>query len=106
MEAIISALEEEKKQANRLLNRYQKELKNLPNGSFFTRKRGERTYCYITYSVAGEIRQDYLGRLSDNKIQEYLAMMKRKKKLKELIRQAEKQKTFLEKSINYARKKG
>lgn len=106
MDAIISALKEEKKQADRLMNRYQKELKKLPNGSFFTRRRGERTYCYLTYSVAGKVKQDYLGRLSDDKIQEYLAMMKRKKKLKELIKKTEKQKSFLEKSINHARKKG
>ena len=104
MEAILTALEEEKKQAERLLQRYRKELDALPNGTFFARKRGEKVYYYLSYSVAGEIRQDYLGSLSEEKIKEYQAGMLRKKKLKELIRKAEKQKSFLEKSLKHARK--
>lgn len=106
MEAILSALEEEKKQADRLLERYRKELEKLPKGTFFTRKRGEKVYCYLTYSESGEIRQDYLGPLSEEKIQEYQVAMQRKKKLKELIQKAQKQKSFLEKSLRHARKKG
>lgn len=105
MEAILSALEEEKKQAERLLQRYRKELAELPKGTFFTRKRGEKLYCYLTYSVAGEIRQKYLGSLGEEKIEEYQGWMLRKKKLKELIQKAEKQKSFLEKSLRHARKK-
>ena len=85
---------------------YTYELERLPNGTFFTRKRGEKVYCYLTYSVAGEICQDYLGSLSEEIIKEYLAWMVRKKKLKELIQKAEKQKSFLEKILKNARKKG
>lgn len=105
MEAILSALEEEKKQADRLLERYLKEIESLPKGSFFTRKRGEKVYCYLTYSIAGEIRQDYLGRLDKDKIREYQMAMQRKKKLKELIQKADQQKSFLQKSLRHAHKK-
>lgn len=105
MEAIFSALKEEKKQTERLFKRYHGELNKLPKGSFFTRKRGEKVYCYLTYSVGGEIRQDYLGILSEEKIKEYKESMLRKKKLKELIQKAEKQKSFLEKALRYAREK-
>lgn len=86
MEAIVSALREEKKQADRLLKLYLKELKALPKGSFFTRKRGEKVYCYLTYSIAGEIRQSYLGRLDKDKIKEYRAAMQRKKSSKSLFK--------------------
>ncbi len=105
MDAIIYALKEEKKQADRLLAGYQKELKKLPRGSFFIRTRGQKKYGYLTYSNQGKIIQNYLGVFEKEKIEEYQTMIKRKKKLKELIHQTQKQKLFIEKSLKYARKK-
>lgn len=105
MDAILSALKEEKKQAEHLLARYRKELATLPKGSFFIRKRNQRIYGYITYSIQGKIHQDYLGVFDEVKLKDYQAKILRKKKIKELIQKTERQRRFLAQSLKYARKK-
>lgn len=66
MEAILSALEEEKEQTSRLMKRYKKELGGLPQGTFFVRRVGKNYYGYLTSSEKGKIQQQYLGRLDEN----------------------------------------
>lgn len=106
MEAILSALEEEKEQTSRLMKRYKKELGGLPQGTFFVRRVGKNYYGYLTSSEKGKIQQQYLGRLDENEIKRYQEMAKRKKKLQELRSKAQKQLTFLEKALRHAGKKG
>lgn len=106
MEVILSALQEEKKQAQHLLKRYKEELRDLPQGSFFIRSVGKNRYGYLTFSEKGRIQQRYLGRLSEEEIKRYRQMTKRKKKLQELRNKAQKQLDFLEKSLRHAGKKG
>lgn len=106
MESIISALAEERQEAAKLVKRYSRELESLPKGSFILRKVGQAHYGYITYSESGQVKQDYLGKLSEAQIDKYRALMKRKKQLKALKKQAEAQQDFLEKSLRHARKQG
>lgn len=105
MEAILIALKEENKEASRLLGKYNKEMGKLPKGSFFVRKLGKKLYGYLTYSVKGVIKQDYLGAMNDKKIKEYRELMARKKKLRELMAKAKNQHIFLERALRYAGKK-
>jgi hypothetical protein len=105
MEAILSALEEEKKQASRLIQKYKKELGELPQGTFFIRKVGKNCYGYLTFSEKGIIQQKYMGRLSKDEINHYREMAERKKKLQELRGKAQKQLDFLEKTLRHAGKK-
>lgn len=105
METIVSALEEEKEQAKRLVQRYVKELAALPKGAFFLRRVGKRLYGYVTSSEKGRIQQRYVGR--DEKVLKDLQdQMGRKKKLQELKKKAEKQLAFLDKALRHAGKKG
>ena len=106
MDAILSALKEERKQAEKLLKRYKKELASLPAGTFFIRKLRNGQYGYITQSEQGNIRQVYLGKLEADDIAKYKEKMARKRKLRELIKKAMQQKLFLEKALRHARKKG
>jgi hypothetical protein len=106
MDIILYALEEEKKESEKLLDRYQKEWGALPHGSFFLRKIGKNQYGYLTWSEKGEVRQEYLGALGKEEIQSYQQAMLRKKKLKQLMVQSEKQRLFLERTLKNARKKG
>lgn len=106
MDAIISALQEEREQAHRLIQRYQKELKGLPPGSFFIRDVGKNRYGYLTFSEKGKIQQRYIGRLGEDEIRRYRELMERKKKLRELKSKAERQFNFLEKALRHARKEG
>ncbi len=105
MDAILSALKEEKEQAHRLIRRYEKELDELHQGSFFIRSVGKNHYGYLTFSEKGKIQQKYLGRLDEKDIQKYKDMSQRKKKLQELIKKAQKQFDFLEKALRHAGKK-
>lgn len=105
MEAILSALQEEKEQAIRLIQRYEKELAGLPRGSFFIRGIGKNRYGYLTFSERGKICQQYLGRLGEGEIRLYREMAARKKKLQELRNKAQEQIAFLEKSLRHAGKK-
>lgn len=105
MNPIVSALEEELRQAKKLIRRYQRELDALVEGTFFARKKGKRVYGYITFSEQGEIKQQYLGSLEDAKLKRYQEQMKRKRKLKELLKKAQFQCHFLDKALKHARTK-
>ena len=102
MEAIILALQEEKKEAARLITRYKSELSKLPKGSFFVRTFGKNRYGYVTYSKQGVVKQNYLGPMNDEQISEYREKISRKKKVQELAKMAQKQYTFLEKALRHA----
>lgn len=106
MDAILNALKEERKEAQKLLKKYRQEFNSLPEGTFFTRKIGKQTYSYITSSKNGEIKQRYLGNLEPKKIKKYKEVAHRKKKLKSLIKKAKKQLSFLDKALRHAGKKG
>ena len=105
MEAILSALKEEKEQARRLIRGYEKELKALHQGSFFIRGSGKNRYGYLTYSKEGKVQQQYLGQLNEKAIKNYREQSSRKKKLRKLRNKAQKQFNFLEKALRHAGKK-
>lgn len=108
MEAIISALEEEKREAEKLISKYERELDGLPKGSFFVRSIGKGNYGYITYSVGGKIQQKYLGRMNEAQIKKYKAQMDRASKLKSLLKSSKENLDFLIKALRhaYAKSKG
>jgi hypothetical protein len=105
MEAIVSALREELRQAKALVKRYGVVLEKLPDGSFFVRSIGKQRYGYITRSHNGQVFQEYLGKLDDASIALLQAQMQRKKKIGQLLKQAKAQVDFLQKAIRHARKK-
>ena len=105
MKSIISALEEEGREAEKLIAKYGKELSQLPDGSFFVRRKGNGQYGYVTFSKGGKIGQRYLGRVSPEEIEEKKAKYDRAKKLKTLMKQAEQQRDFIEKALRHARAK-
>lgn len=102
MEAIISALEEEMKEAKKLISKYERELKGLPKGAFFVRSIGRGDYGYITCSIGGKVHQKYLGKMSDARIKKYQAKMERTSKLKSLLKSARENLNFLRKALRHA----
>ena len=105
MDAIISALEEERREAEKLIAKYEKELSRLPSGSFFVRSIGNAQYGYVTFSEEGRIGQEYIGRMSPEEIEKRKAQAERAKKLKVLLKRAEKQLNFIKKALRHADKK-
>ncbi len=106
MEAIISALEEERREAEKLVARYECELDRLPKGSFFVRTLGNGQYGYMTRSVDGKVQQEYLGKLSEAQIKKYRAQMERVAKVKALLKSAKENVNFLKKALRHADAKG
>ena len=106
MEAILNALEEEKKEAQKLLKKYEQEFALLHEGAFFIRKIGKQTYGYVTFSEKGEVKQRYLGNLEPEEVKHHKEAAQRRKKLKGLMKQVRKQLSFLEKALRHAGKKG
>lgn len=106
MNALLIGLKEEKKEAAKLIKTYERKLHTLPKGTFFVRKVGESVYGYVTHSVAGDIRQKYIGKMTVDQIKIQKEFAAQKKKLKKLIKQAQHQLRFLERALTHARKKG
>ena len=105
MEAIISALEEEGREAEKLIAKYEKELSKLPGGAFFVRTIGKGKYGYVTYSEEGVIKQKYLGRMDNEQVKMHKAQAQRVKKLKSLIKLAREQRDFIRKALRHANTK-
>ena len=102
MDSIVSALEEEGREAEKLIAKYEKELLSLPSGSFFVRSVGNGQYGYVTFSEGGRIGQRYLGRMSAEEIEERRIQAERAKKLKSLKKLAEQQRDFIKKALRHA----
>jgi hypothetical protein len=102
MESIVSALEEEGREAEKLIAKYNKELSRLPGGSFFVRSIGNGQYGYVTFSEGGRIGQRYLGRMNPEIIEERRVQAERAKKLKSLKKLAEQQRDFIKKALRHA----
>lgn len=105
MEAILSVLKEELRQATTLAKRYTRALAKISDGSFFVRRIGSQQYGYITRSRAGVVSQEYLGKLDKAAITKFTERMRRKKKLGKLLKQTKAQAHFLQKAIRHARHK-
>lgn len=106
MNALLIGLNEERKEAVKLIKIYGRKLRALPKGTFFVRKVGDSVYGYVTHSVAGDIRQKYIGKVTSEQIKIQKDLAAQKKKLKSLIKQTQHQLRFLERSLSNARKKG
>ncbi len=105
METIVSALKEEQKEAEALIKKYENELKKLPIGSFFVRTIKKKQYGYVTKSVDGEVKQEYLGTLSEKQQKKWQEKYDRSKRLKALLKQAKVQYDFLRKALRHAQQK-
>ena len=102
MEAIVSALEEEGREAEKLIAKYGKELASLPAGSFFVRSIGGNSYGYVSFSEEGRVGQRYLGLMSPEEIDKRKKQAERAKKIKSLKKMAEQQLDFIRKALRHA----
>ena len=71
MNILISTLKEELATVKRLEKKYLKKLKELPRGSFITRKIRDKQYGYLTFRENGKVKQEYLGCLNEERINFY-----------------------------------
>ena len=99
MNILISTLKEELATAKRLEKKYLKQLGDLPHGSFILRTVRKKKYGYLTFREGGKVKQTYLGSLDEQQVEEYCISMKKKRELKEKLKNVRSQQRILERGL-------
>ncbi len=96
---VKSVLQEELKRVNSLRKKYEEKLDRLPPGYLLRRGSPGRGYYYLSYRDGEKIKQDYLGKLSDDEIKKYKEQMRLKKQLRQQLREVKENIRYLEKLL-------
>jgi len=96
---VKSVLQEELKRVKSLKRRYEEKMADLPPGYLLRRGSSGQEYFYLSYREGDKIKQDYLGKLSEDKIKKYKKQMKLKKQLRQQIKEARQNICYLEKLL-------
>ena len=96
---LISTLKEELSTAERLERKFSKKIRSLPNGSFIVRRRGNKDYGYLTKREEGKVVQEYLGALSEKKIEVYREQSQAKKEYKAKLKSVQEQLKILRRAL-------
>lgn len=99
MSVLINTLREEFQTVKRLEQKYLKNLKALPQGSFIIRKVGKKQYGYLTRREAGAVRQVYLGSLDEKEVEKYRNLMKQRRLYRDQLKSVREQKKILERAL-------
>ncbi len=86
MSTIQTVLKEEYKRLHKLQKRYQKEIGNLPKGSFSIKNRKGRKYAYRAYRENDKIKTDYIGKMDSDSAKEAKILIKKRKELEALLK--------------------
>lgn len=86
MSTIQSILKEEYDRLQRLLERYERDLAELPPGSISIKQRNNRKYVYRAYRENDKVRTDYIGPIDSEKVKELQQLINKRKELEKLIR--------------------
>lgn len=104
MEAIIGVLREELNNSKRLFKNYGLELKKLPKGSLVKKKIHHQDFYYLAYRDGPKVHFEYLGKLANDKIEEFKKNKKKKDQYKKLMKDAKNQIHFIERALSGKRK--
>ncbi len=86
MSTIQSILKEEYDRLQRLLERYERDLAELPSGSISIKQRNNRKYAYRAYRENDKVRTDYIGPVDSENVRELQKLIDKRKELEKLIR--------------------
>lgn len=95
-------MKEEYERLQRLITRYENDLKSLPTGSISIKGRNERKYAYRAYRENDKIKTEYIGPVDTEKVQEMQALIEKRKELEKLIRATRVKIAELRKVIKYS----
>ena len=88
MKALESVLKEELARLKEVERGYAREIEKLPAGSLQEKKIKENAYPYHVVSRKGEVRYEYLGRLSPEELRQLKDKIALRKKYKVLLKEA------------------
>lgn len=91
MSILISTLKEELATAGRLEKKYLKKIGEMPKGSFIIRTIRGRQYGYLTFREGGNVKQEYLGLLNEERINFYRSAMAQRAEYKRKLKSVREQ---------------
>ena len=86
MQLIYTVLQEERKRNEYMLERYQKELSQLPKGKLTAKITKANTYYYLKFRDGNKVCAKYIGMNEDN-IKFVIEQLERRKVVEEIIKE-------------------
>ena len=86
MQLIYTVLQEERKRNEYMLERYQKELSQLPKGKLTPKITKANTYYYLKFRDGNKVCAKYIG-MNEDDIQVVIEQLKRRKVVEEIIKE-------------------
>ena len=99
MGVIQGVLKEELENSVHLQKGYERELAKIPKGSLIKKKIKGHQYYYLVLRKNGKVKFQYLGKLSNKKIQEWEEYKKLRAKYLQLYRQAKQRIKFIQRAL-------
>jgi len=96
---IKNVLEEELNNSLRMKKLYEEKLKKLGKGSLYAKKIKGKVYYYLIKRIKGKVHLVYIGKLSQERIDEYGKEKILRAKYRKLLSQTKKQILFLKRSL-------
>ena len=86
MQLIYTVLQEERKRNEYMLERYQKELSQLPKGKLTPKITKANTYYYLKFRDGNKVCAKYIG-INEDDIQVVIEQLERRKVVEEIIKE-------------------
>ena len=86
MQLIYTVLQEERKRNEYMLERYQKELSQLPKGKLTPKITKTNTYYYLKFRDGNKVCAKYIG-INEDDIQVVIEQLERRKVVEEIIKE-------------------
>jgi hypothetical protein len=99
MNVLVSTLTEELATVKRLEQKYRRELRALPEGSFVVRRVRGGKYVYSNKREGLKVLQKYIGRATEELVKACERAAMRKRELKEKLKSIREQKKILERAL-------
>lgn len=96
---VKSILEEELRRVKSLQKKYEEKIAQSPQGYLLARGAEGKKFYYLSYREGDRIKQEYLGKLSEEEIKKYKEQMNLKKQLREQLKETKQNIQYLEKLL-------
>lgn len=100
MKALESVLKEERARLKAVAKGYWNEISKLPKGSIQGKKIKEKSYPYRVLSEKGNVRYEYLGKLSGVELKELKEKINLRKKYKILLKEVRANQKIVERALH------
>ena len=100
MDMVKSVLHEELDHSLKTREHYLSVISELPRGILSKKKINGREYNYLLYREGSKVKTSYLGKLSENEIQDLIQKIDRRKYYKKMLKEVQQKVNYLNKVLN------